>query len=167
MRPDRLFLTILAAGFFAAVSPAIADQPDDQAQKRIVERVLKHVNLQRAMNGAGPLTLNARLSDAAQKHAEDMARRDFVDHRSPDGRALQDRMASAGYPWRVIAENLAAGLSSPEGSVQSWMTSPGHRDNMLNRDFLEAGVGYAVPSGEGKRPRYSHYWVVVFGARSR
>lgn len=167
MRPDRLFLTLLVALFFAAAPPAIADQTPDPAHDRVVERVLKHVNQQRAMNGVGPLTLNARLTVAAQKHAEDMSRRDFVAHRSPDGRALQDRIASAGYPWRAIAENLAAGQSSPESSVQSWMTSPGHRDNMLSRDYLEAGVGYAVPSGEGKRPRYNHYWVVVFGARSR
>lgn len=167
MRPDRLFLTFAAALSIAVIPPAKADQAGAEAQKRIVERVLKHVNLQRGMNGAGPLTLNRRLTSAAQKHAEDMSRRDFVDHRSPDGRALQDRVATEGYPWRVIAENLAAGLSSPESTVQSWMTSPGHRDNMLSRDYLEAGIGYAVPSGEGKRPRYSHYWVVVFGARSR
>jgi uncharacterized protein YkwD len=125
------------------------------------------VNQHRAMNGATPLAMNARLSDAAQKHSEDMARRDFVDHRSPDGRALQDRVASVGYPWRAIAENLAAGMSSPESTVQFWMTSPSHRDNMLSRDYLEAGIGYAVPQEGGKQPRYSHYWVVVFGARSR
>ena len=47
------------------------------------------------------------------------------------------------------------------------MTSPGHRDNMLNREYLEAGVGYTTPKPGGIRPRYSHYWVVVFGARSR
>ena len=67
----------------------------------------------------------------------------------------------------MIAENLAAGMSSPESTVQSWMTSPGHRDNMLNREYLEAGVGYVTPMPGGKRPRYSHYWVIVFGARSR
>jgi uncharacterized protein YkwD len=154
---------VLAASFFAAAPPAVAYQNHD----RIVERVLKHVNQHRAMNGATPLAMNARLSDAAQKHSEDMARRDFVDHRSPDGRALQDRVASVGYPWRAIAENLAAGMSSPESTVQSWMTSPSHRDNMLSRDYLEAGIGYAVPQEGGKQPRYSHYWVVVFGARSR
>lgn len=163
MRPDRHVLMVLAALFFAAAPPAVAYQNHD----RIVERVLKHVNQHRAMNGATPLAMNARLSDAAQKHSEDMARRDFLDHRSPDGRALQDRVASVGYPWRAIAENLAAGMSSPESTVQSWMTSPGHRDNMLSRDYLEAGIGYAVPEEGGKRPRYSHYWVVVFGARSR
>tara|TARA_R110002072_G_scaffold60051_76_gene152827 strand:+ start:640 stop:1143 length:504 start_codon:yes stop_codon:yes gene_type:complete len=167
VRPDRVFTAFLVALIFAAAQPASADQVTEQERGRIVERVLKHVNLQRAMNGAGQLTLNARLADAAQKHAEDMSRRDFVDHRSPDGRGLQDRIAAAGYPWRVIAENLAAGLSSPERTVESWMTSPGHRDNMLDRDYLDAGIGYAVPSGEDKRPRYNHYWVVVFGARSR
>lgn len=163
MRPDRYVLMVLAASFFAAAPPAVAYQNHD----RIVERVLKHVNQHRAMNGATPLAMNARLSDAAQKHSEDMARRDFVDHRSPDGRALQDRVASVGYPWRAIAENLAAGMSSPESTVQSWMTSPSHRDNMLSRDYLEVGIGYAVPQEGGKQPRYSHYWVVVFGARSR
>lgn len=163
MRPDRYVLMVLAASFFAAAPPAVAYQNHD----RIVERVLKHVNQHRAMNGATPLAMNARLSDAAQKHSEDMARRDFVDHRSPDGRALQDRVASVGYPWRAIAENLAAGMSSPESTVQFWMTSPSHRDNMLSRDYLEAGIGYAVPQEGGKQPRYSHYWVVVFGARSR
>lgn len=163
MRPDRLILIlflVLSCGIYA---PVLADD----ARNRTIDRMLKHVNLQRAMNGERSLILNRRLTDAAQKHAEDMVRRDFVAHQSPDGRGLQDRMASAGYPWRVIAENVAAGLSSPESTTESWMTSPGHRDNMLNREYTEAGIGYATPAQGGKRPRYAHYWVIVFGARSR
>lgn len=163
MRPDRLILIVVLAFACGIYTPVYADD----ALNRTIERMLKHVNLQRAMNGERPLTLNRRLTSAAQKHAEDMARRDFVDHKSPDGRGLQDRIASAGYPWRVIAENVAAGLSSPESTTESWMTSPGHRDNMLSREYMEAGVGYATPVEGGKRPRYSHYWVIVFGARSR
>ena len=69
MRPDRYVLVVLAALFFAAAPPAVADQNHD----RIVERVLKHVNQQRAMNGAAPLAMNARLSDAAQKHADSVS----------------------------------------------------------------------------------------------
>lgn len=163
MRPDRIALTIVLALLCGIAPPAAAQQSLEQ----VVNGVLREVNQQRALNGAGPLKLNARLTRAAQNHAEDMARRDFVDHRSPDGRALQDRVASAGYPWRAIAENLAAGMSSPRSTVRSWMTSPGHRDNMLDRNYREAGIGYARPTGEGKRPRYAHYWVIVFGARSR
>ena len=163
MRPDRLLLIFVLVLTCGAYTPVRADD----ALNRTIDRMLKHVNTQRAMNGERPLTLNRRLSEAAQKHAEDMAKRDYVEHRSPDGRGLQDRVASVGYPWRVIAENLAAGMSAPESTVQSWMTSPGHRDNMLNREYLEAGVGYVTPMPGGKRPRYSHYWVIVFGARSR
>lgn len=163
MRPDRLIQVLILVLLCASHTPVYADDTLD----RTIDRVLKHVNLQRSMNGERPLTLDRRLSEAAQKHAEDMARRDYFEHRSPDGRALQDRIASAGYPWRAIAENLAAGRASPELTVESWMTSPGHRDNMLNREYQELGVGYARPPEEGKRPRYSHYWVVVFGARSR
>lgn len=163
MRPDRLILPLVLVLACGVYTPVFADD----ALNRAVDRMFRHVNLQRAMNGERPLTLNRRLSEAAQKHAADMARRDFVDHQSPDGRGLHDRIASAGYPWRAIAENVAAGLSSPVSTVESWMTSPGHRDNMLNREYMEAGIGYATPPEGGKRPRYSHYWVIVFGARSR
>jgi uncharacterized protein YkwD len=163
VRPRHLALVVVLALTCGTYTPVYADE----ALNRTIDQVLKHVNLQRAMNGERPLTLDRRLTDAAQKHAEDMARRDFIDHQSPDGRGLQDRTASTGYPWRAIAENLAAGLSSPRSTVESWMTSPGHRDNMLSREYQEAGVGYATPAPGGKRPRYSHYWVVVFGAKSR
>ena len=167
MRPDRLVLTFLTTLFVVVASSVNAEDARDQAHEQIVELALKHINLQRAINGVGRLTPNRRLSAAAQKHAGQMARRDFVDHQSPDGRSLQDRIATAGYSWRVIAENLSAGQPSPESTVQSWMTSPAHRNNMLNPDYREVGVGYSVPSKEGKRQRYRNYWVVVFGARSR
>ena len=163
MRPERLFLILVLVLTCGTYTPVRADD----ALNRTIDRLLKQVNAQRALNGERALTLNRRLTEAAQKHAEDMVKRDYVDHRSPDGRALQDRVVTVGYPWWVIAENLAAGVSSPESTVQSWMTSPGHRDNILNREYLEAGVGYAKSLPGVKRPRYSHYWVIVFGARSR
>ncbi len=167
MRPDRLVLILLITLSVVVAPPVSAHDALDQTREQIVELALKHINLQRAINGVGLLTPNRRLSDAAQKHAEQMARRDFVDHQSPDGRSLQDRIATAGYSWRVLAENLSAGQPSPENTVQSWMTSLAHRNNMLNPDYRELGIGYAVPSKEGKRQRYRNYWVVVFGDQSR
>ena len=164
MRPKCLVLAVslLAMALFSPQSSRAYTERD-----RLIDGLLREVNLQRALNGAGPLILNGRLAAAAQKHAEDMAKRDYFDHRSPDGRGYQERIASEGYPWRAIAENLGAGLSSPKSTTDAWMKSPGHRGNMLNRDFSDAGIGYFRPSGEGKRPRYAHYWVILFGARSR
>ena len=164
MRPDRrlVALAVLALAIFA---PTFSHA--DTERTRLIDGLLHEVNMHRALNGAGPLRLNKRLSAAAQKYAEDMAKRDFFDHRSPDGRGYQERITSEGYPWRAIAENLGAGLSSPKSTTDAWMTSPGHRENMLNREYNDAGIGYFRPTGNGKRPRYSHYWVIVFGARSR
>ena len=164
MRPEsRLVASALLA--LAILMPTISYA--DTERTRLIEGLLREVNMQRALNGAQALRLNNRLNAAAQKHAEDMARRDFFDHRSPDGRGFQERATSEGYPWRAIAENLGAGLSSPRSTADAWMTSPGHRENMLNRDFTDAGIGYYQPSGEEKRPRFSHYWVILFGAPSR
>ncbi|MEK9644184.1 MAG: CAP domain-containing protein [Alphaproteobacteria bacterium] len=147
-----------------AVAPAVAQQPD---LGRIQKRVLELVNQQRSLNGQRPLILDERLSRAAQVHAENMARRDFFDHQAPDGSQVSGRAVRAGYPWRLIGENLAAGHSSERGVVNGWMISPAHRDNMLGPDFRELGVGYARPSPKGRQPKYDHYWTVVFGAPAR
>ena len=164
MRPDHWIVAfvILALAVFAPHT-SLADED----RSRLIDSMLREVNMQRALNGVGVLTINDRLTAAAQKHAEDMAKRDYFDHRSPDGRGYQERIAREGYAWRAIAENLGAGLSSPKSTVNAWMTSPGHRENMLSWDYYDAGIGYVRPSGKGKRPRYAHYWVIVFGARSR
>lgn len=146
------------------VAPALAQQPD---LGRIQKRVLDLVNQQRSLNAQRPLILDDRLTRAAQAHAENMAKRDFFDHQAPDGSQVADRAVRAGYPWRLIGENLAAGHSSERGVVNGWMISPEHRDNMLNPDFTEMGVGYARPAPEGRQPRYDHYWTVVFGAPAR
>ena len=164
MRPDR-FIAGLFVGALVVFTPGLSHADSESARQ--IDTMLREVNMQRALHGAGPLKLDKRLGAAARKHARDMAKRDFLHHRSPDERGFQERVLSEGYPWRAIAENIGAGLSSPKSTIDSWMTSPGHRDNMLNRDFNDAGIGYFRPTGEGKRPRYSQYWVILFGARSR
>ena len=163
MRPDLQVGAALAV-FLVALSGIVFGQ---QSSGHVANQVLREINQQRASNGVGPLILNRTLASAAQKHAEDMVKRDYLEHRSPDLRGLTDRVTSAGYPWHAVAENLAAGNLPVNRTVQSWMTSPSHRDNMLNPDYSEAGVGYAFFSDDGKRPRYDHYWVVVFAAPSR
>ena len=164
MRSDR-FIAGLAAAALVVFTPGLSHA--DTETERQIDTLLREVNMQRALKGVGPLKLDKRLGAAARKHARHMAKRDFLDHRSPDGRGFRERISSEAYPWRAIAENISAGLSSPESTVDAWMTSPSHRDNMLNQDFNDAGIGYFRSTGEGKRPRYSHYWVILFGARSR
>ena len=97
---------------------------------------------------------------AAQIHAEQMARVRQIAHALPGATypRPEDRLATAKYNWRSFGENLALGQSSAADAVESWMHSRGHRKNILNPDFEELGVGYAIDR-VGRR-----YFVQVFGS---
>ena len=105
---------------------------------------------------ADPLSFNQQLEDAAQAHAEDMARRGYFEHDTPDGVTPFDRMRAAGYQGGLMGENIAQGYRDAESVVQGWIDSPGHCRNLMNADFDELGVGY-YPEG--------NQWVQNFGAR--
>jgi uncharacterized protein YkwD len=107
------------------------------------------------------LVPNRALSRAAGWHAADMARRNYFSHTSPGGATYVRRMRWAGYQPRRAAENLAAGQTSPEDVVTSWMDSPAHRANILDCSLREIGVGFA----SNPQSTYGQYWVQNFGAR--
>jgi uncharacterized protein YkwD len=86
-----------------------------------------------------------------------MVRRGFFAHENPDGKQVWDRAVAAGYAYRKVAENIAAGQRTAEEVVRGWMESPGHRANILDRDLTQIGVGRA----EGGS--YDVYWTQVFG----
>jgi hypothetical protein len=48
------------------------------------------------------------------------------------------------------AENVMCGYADPETVVDLWFGSPAHRDNILNADLREVGVGYAWDSGNDR-----------------
>lgn len=113
-----------------------------------------------AYAAAPALTYNAALERAAQGHAADMAARNYFSHTSQDGRTFAQRITNAGYVWRTVAENIAAGHATPEAVVAGWLGSAGHCRNLMNPSFREIGVGYAYNAGS----TYRHYWVQNFGA---
>ncbi|MEU8589437.1 sigma-70 family RNA polymerase sigma factor [Streptomyces sp. NPDC048664] len=123
-----------------------------------VEQIIALVNKERATAGCGPVTANSQLRDAAQKHSDDMAARNFFEHTNPDGADPGDRITAAGYRWSTYGENIARGQQTPASVMDSWMHSPGHRANILNCSFKELGVG--VHNGGG-----GPWWTQDFGAR--
>lgn len=130
---------------------------------RVREEMLVRVNAERRKAGLRPLRLNSVLDKAAQRHAEDMLARGYFDHESPSGTTVRERSRTAGYNWSAIGENLAFGQTSVDEVVETWMDSPGHRKNILSRNFSELGVGLAL--GKGRDGRYQVLWVQNFGAR--
>jgi len=127
-------------------------------QHRRAAQVLKLVNQHRRAAGCGELVRNTALARAAQAHARDMARNDYVSHTSLTGASFTTRMSQAGYRYSWAAENTAAGFRTPKAVVAAWMQSPGHRANILNCRLTESGVGYAYNRGS----TYGAYWVQVF-----
>ena len=124
--------------------------------------VIDLVNVEREARGLHPLAYDYSLAAAARDHSEDMGVQDYFSHTSLDGRTVGDRITAAGYSYNTYGENIAAGQSTPEVVLNSWMSSSGHRANILNPNFCDIGVGYAYAADS----TYRHYWTQDFGRKS-
>jgi len=116
------------------------------------------VNAERAKARLSTLKTDDKLSAIARAHSEDMARRHFFAHVNPSGEDPTARGHRAGYECRKIlgdrirvglAENLyeASGTARDDlehKSVAGWMNSPGHRANILEKNYSRTGVGVAM-----------------------
>ncbi|PDW02138.1 hypothetical protein CJ255_15565 [Candidatus Viridilinea mediisalina] len=146
-------------------SPPSAPSPNPDDVHPFVSEVVVLTNQARQANGcAVTLTMNPLLNQAAQSHSEDMARRNYFSHFSPEGTSLSDRVTMTGYAWQAVAENIGAGYLTPTQVVAGWMSSPGHRANILNCNYTEIGVGYAEANDDSAA--FVTYWTQVF-ARPR
>jgi len=77
------------------------------------------------------------------------------DESRPAGRVTQ-----AGYSWASVAENVAAGQTTAEEVVNTWLASPGHCANLMDPRYSESGVARATnPDSE-----QVVHWVQVFAA---
>jgi uncharacterized protein YkwD len=128
-----------------------ADQdllPDASNLGAVSAATLCLLNGERADAGLAPLQADAKLSAASRGHSQDMVDRQYFDHGEPGGRDLVARVRAVGFidpkqGW-MVGENIAWGsgtLSTPASIVAAWMASPGHRENLLNRDYREIGIG--------------------------
>lgn len=143
---------------------AVAALPDKPAPHGWRKAVLAHVNRFRRQFALPPLTLNRKLNRAAQAHADDMAVKDYFDHISPNNSQPGERAANFGYKYRLVLENLAAGMRQPKAVVEGWKASKdGHREAMLNPAPVDVGIGYRYHPTDKGRARYFHYWAMTMG----
>ncbi len=108
---------------------------------------------------APPLTLNPLLERAALAHSNDMAAHSYMDHTGRDGSSPADRVSRTGYSWRIVGENLASGVMTPEEAVAGWLDSPHHCANLMEPRFTQMGAAFAV----NERNEAGVYWTQVFG----
>ena len=149
--------------------PASALVSND-ATRDMAARVIARTNAYRVAYGCPALRANAILMGTAQRHSQEMALRDYVGHNSADGTSLGDRLKAAGYHYRLVAENIAWGATSPEQVVDAWFfESPpndAHRKNILHCGLHDIGVGYYFLATDPGKVTAHTYWTQDFGAQT-
>ncbi|MFE4710046.1 MULTISPECIES: CAP domain-containing protein [unclassified Paenibacillus] len=115
------------------------------------QQIVTLVNKERAAAGLSPVSALDSLNKVAAAKATDMRSNNYFDHTSPTYGSPFDMMKSFGITYRAAGENIAMGQRSPEEVMTAWMNSPGHRANILNKDFNYIGVGFD-----------NNYWVQEF-----
>ena len=158
-RPRRISLeaSSVASKSVTSSSPALEDA------NAVERRAFEQTNVARVKNGLPTLVWDPELCRMARRHSEQMATLGYFSHEDPDGLQLKERARASGIlHFRVIGENIAynKGYDDPGGfAVERWLTSSGHRANMLYRGFQASAIGsYVAADG-------STYLTQVFIAR--
>ena len=141
--------------FFLLIIPLLFAQPAFAASavENVSAPATAAVNEIRAQHGIAAIKPNRKLSRAAEIHTKDMIRKGFFSHTGSDGSTIGTRARSQKYRFCVISENIAQGHAGIEQVLGAWMTSPGHRRNLLNPEVTE----FALVRGDG------NIWVMMLG----
>jgi len=111
--------------------------------------LLTYINNRRATVGCARLTYNSYLAYAARQHTGRMVAARTLSHQLPGESSLGVRVTNAGYVnWRMLAENLAYGPTSPWAVYKLWMGSTPHRANIENCSLRNTGLGVAWVDGK-------------------
>lgn len=125
------------------------------------QEFLRLINAYRAQKGKRALTLNTQLTNASAAHSLDMGLHNYFNHVNKQGKDAGNRASAAGYRWRVIGENIAAGpvQDTAAEAFAMWKSSKEHNQNMLDGDFHDIGIGREQVPGS----KWGWYWTTVFG----
>lgn len=132
------------------------DKKDPSKPTKEEDTLLELINKEREKEKLPALKMNEKLLKAARDHSANMATQSKMDH-VLDGKEPKDRVKDAGYDYMHMGENVAYGQRSPADVVRVWMSSEGHRKNILRKEYTETGI--AVARSKSGVP----YYTQVFG----
>lgn len=114
------------------------------------EEVIEITNKKRMEAGVGPVTKNDLLTTAAKQKGEHMFKLGYWAHIAPDGTEPWFFFNSVGYKYRFAGENLARDFDDSKSTVDGWMASTSHRENMLSSKYQDIGVAVVTGSLNGR-----------------
>jgi uncharacterized protein YkwD len=151
LRSKLFLLSALFAGPGAVHADKEPEQQDIYGGMSDADSVFNDTNEERIRHGLKRVNRRPALDIVAAAYARDMHSRNFFAHKSPEGKSVGDRMKARGVSYRSVGENIARGHPSCSSVMEGWMTSPGHRHNILDSDWTHMGSG-----------RSGSYWVQLF-----
>ena len=110
------------------------------------EEVIRLVNVERSKRGLSELPFNTQLCNVATLKSQDMINNNYFSHTSPTYGSPFDMIKQFNISYKTAGENIAKGQKTPQEVVNAWMNSKGHRENILNSNFTDIGVGVAISS---------------------
>lgn len=114
------------------------------------QKLFELINEERQDRGLSLVSFSQDLSQLARAHSKDMASRGRISHSSTDGRSYQDRVVNEGFYFIALGENVAFSNSFQPGLIhQKLMESQGHRENILDPNFDEVGIGAILKTNKG------------------
>jgi len=132
--------------------PPLKSSENFQNSILTVSGVISWTNIERKDNGSlVALKENSKLDQAAELKVKDMFTKQYFEHVSPEGIGPSGLAQQVSYSYIALGENLASGnFKNDQALVEAWMNSPGHRENILNKDFKEIGVAVKKGVLDGK-----------------
>lgn len=134
-----------------------------QSLKTMEWRMLRLLNRDRRKYDLPPVRMQDDLRDVARKHSRDMAQKDYFDHVNLKSQSPGDRLRGARVSDVVSGENLAkvGGYGNPTQFAENGlMNSPGHRANILNKNYNVVGIGVV------RNPLKVYFFTQNFAKRS-
>jgi len=112
-------------------------------------RMVALMNEARVAEGLNTLQVDSRLVSTAREKSVDMVENNYFEHESPTLGWVWDQLDSAGIPYLTASENISMGYRSADAAFSGFMSSYGHRRNILYPDFTHVGVGVVNMGASG------------------
>ncbi|SNR51195.1 CAP domain-containing protein [Actinomadura mexicana] len=140
--------------------PAVSRPARPPVSVRHLKSFAREVDSRRARSGLPPVTLDGRLTAAAQAHAAVMAAKRRLDADGPDGTSVFDQVTLHGYVYLTIDEQFVSGPRSLEEFTQYHLDGGQPVDALRNGEFRDVGIGHAAGRGRDR----DLYWTILWAA---
>lgn len=133
------------------LAPSIGNTRSNELSDITAAAIVDATNQERIDIGLEPLRTNDALIHSATIKAQDMLTNQYFEHTSPSGVGIRGLANTVDYGYVLVGENLAYGdFTSGKDVVNEWMKSPGHRANILRKDYQEIGVAVVRGTYQGR-----------------